>query len=151
MSVFFKAFFRYNKTAIDNVMHPSTFKVSILRDPLDNFMSSWKYYNGLTKEMRVKINDDIHPKLDMDKNPDWYKEIEQFLTKPWEYLSSFAYSHSAYLFVVNPQFIFFGYPSYLLQNTENRLINLVDNWIQTIEADFDHILILEGKIPPEKL
>ena len=109
-------------------------------------MSSWKYYNGLTKEMRVKINADIKPTLDMDKNPDWYKEIEQFLKKPWEYLSSFAYSHSAYLFVVNPQFIFFGYPSYLLQNSENRLINLVDNWIQQIEGDFDHIIILEGNL-----
>ena len=124
-------------------MHPNTFKVSILRDPLANFISSWKYYNDLTKVMRNKINEDILPKID-GKQPDWYKEIEQFVTKPFEYLSPFAYSHSAYLFTFNPQLIFFGYPSYLLQNTEKQLRNLVDNWITSIDNDFDHILILEG-------
>ena len=35
---------RYNKTAVDNVMHPDSFKLTILRDPLTNFVSSWKYY-----------------------------------------------------------------------------------------------------------
>ena len=30
---------RYNKTAIDDLMHPQTRKVTILRDPMDNFMS----------------------------------------------------------------------------------------------------------------
>ena len=33
--------------------------------------------------------------------------------------------------------------SYLLRNTEQRLWNLVDLWIQEIDRDFDHILILE--------
>ena len=33
---------RYNKTAIDNVMHPETFKISILRNPYDNFISAWR-------------------------------------------------------------------------------------------------------------
>ena len=94
--------------------------------------------------MRVLINQDIEPKRDMEKDPDWYAEIEQFLKQPWDYLKTFAYSHSAYLFVVNPQFIFFGYPSYLLRNTQNRLIELVNSWIGQIENDFDHILILEG-------
>ena len=35
------------------------------------------------------------------------------------------------------------YFSYLLRNTEQRLWNLVDLWIQEIDRDFDHILILE--------
>ena len=35
-------FSRYNKTAIDNVMHPETFKISILRHPYDNFISAWR-------------------------------------------------------------------------------------------------------------
>ena len=125
-------------------MDPNTFKVSILRDPFENFMSSWKYYNGLTRSLRVKVNEDIEPKLDLDKKPDFYKEMEQFLTKPWDYLSGFAYSSSNYFFVVNPQFVFFGYPSYLLQNSWKTLHDLVDNWIKEIEGDFDHILILEG-------
>ena len=33
---------RYNKTAVDDLMHPETRKVTILRDPMANFMSSWK-------------------------------------------------------------------------------------------------------------
>ena len=33
--------------------------------------------------------------------------------------------------------------SYLLQNTEQRLWNLVDLWLKEIDQDFDHIMILE--------
>lgn len=135
---------KYNRTAIDRLMQLNTFKISILRDPLANFMSSWKYYNGLTKELRDKVNDDIVPKLDKEK-PDFYKEMDQFLTKPWEYLESFSFGHSAYLFGVNPQMVFFGFPSHLLRTTENFGSNLVDNWLLQIDADFDHIIILEGK------
>jgi len=35
---------RYNKTAVDKLMHPKTKKISILREPKTNFISSWKYY-----------------------------------------------------------------------------------------------------------
>ena len=56
---------RYNRTAVDRVMKKDVFKVSILRDPLSNFMSSWKYYNGLTKEMRVKIREDMKRTFNM--------------------------------------------------------------------------------------
>ena len=45
---------------------------------------------------------------------------------------------------MNPQFLFFGYPTYLLQTQENTLYQLVNAWIHEIENDFDHILILEG-------
>lgn len=132
---------RYNKTAIDKLMHPETRKVSILRDPVANFMSSWKYYHGLTKEMRLLL--EIPPIDGNEKTPDFIPEMEKFLKDPWTYLNPWPYSHSAYLFTLNPQLIFFGHPSYLLRNTEQRLWNLVDLWIQEIDRDFDHILILE--------
>ena len=76
-------------------------------------------------------------------NPDWVQEIKDFLVKPWDYLKSFAYTHSAFLFLVNPQTIFFGYPSYLLSNPEDKLAPLVDHWIAEIDNEFDFILILE--------
>jgi hypothetical protein len=108
-------------------------------------MSSWKYYNGLTKEMRQLIVADMKNYDDWEKNPNWIREIEQFLVKPFEYLKPWPYSHSAWLFTVNPQLIFFGVPSYLLTNSEQKLANLVDNWISNIAEDFDHVIILEGK------
>ena len=82
---------------------------------------------------------------DWESGPDLYKEMDTFLTKPLEYLKGFRYDHSAYFFTMNPQFLFFGYPSYLLQSQENSLLQLVNAWIQEIENDFDHILILEGE------
>ena len=133
------AHMRYNKTAVDAIMHPKTKKISILRDPTTNFISSWKYYSHLTEQMRQTLN---IPRS-ADGSIDFIKEIEKFLIDPWGFLNPFAYSHSAYLFIINPQFIFFGKPSYLLRNTENNLWQLVDNWIKEIENDFDHILILE--------
>ena len=45
--------------------------------------------------------------------------------------------------LINPQFIFFGYPSFLLWGSEYRLKSLVDTWIDEILHDFDYILILE--------
>lgn len=133
---------RYNKTAVDNVMHEDTFKITILRDPMTNFMSSWKYYNGLTVDLREKVNRDTGID-DWEKNPDFYKEMDQFLTKPWGYLESFPFEHSAYFFTANPQFLFFGKPSYLLKSDERRLEKLVDSWLFEIAEDFDHVLILE--------
>jgi len=125
-------------------MHPNTFKISILRDPVSNFMSSWKYYNGLLQELRKDVNSKISPKIDFERSPNFNLEMETFLKSPWEYLSNFPYQHAAYLFVVNPQLIFFGFPTYLLKNFETRLAKLVDIWIREIANDFDHMLILEG-------
>ena len=44
---------------------------------------------------------------------------------------------------MNPQFVFFGYPSYLLQHQEGRAKSLIDEWIKEIDKEFDIILILE--------
>ena len=45
-----------------------------------------------------------------EKTPDFMKEMELFLKTPWRYLEPWNYAHSAYLFTVNPQLIFFGQP-----------------------------------------
>jgi len=50
---------KYNQTAVNELMQPDTFKVSILRDPVENFISSWRYYNGLIKDFREMIMKDI--------------------------------------------------------------------------------------------
>lgn len=59
-------------------------------------------------------------------------------------MKDYNWSHSAYFFLVNPQFLFFGKPSYLLQESEMRGHALVDSWIAEIEEEFDLILILEN-------
>ena len=46
---------RYNKTAINEVMHKDMKKISILRDPVDNFISSWRYYSKLTEKLRKML------------------------------------------------------------------------------------------------
>ena len=126
-------------------MKKDVFKVSILRDPLTNFISGWKYYNGLIEKMRKTIRNDFFPRdngID-DPRADFIGEMNQFLKMPWEYLKNFPYAHSAYYFAVNPQFLFFGYPSYLLNMSYQKAADLVDHWLEEISEEFDHILILE--------
>ena len=50
---------------------------------------------------------------------------------------------SPYLFLVNPQLVFFGEPTYLLESNERRAFRLVDKYLDNISKDFDVILILE--------
>jgi hypothetical protein len=67
--------------------------------------------------------------------PDIEAEISEFLKNPLHHLSDFYYDSSEYMFTFNPQFIFFGYPSYLASN-EEKLSALVDFWISEIDKDF---------------
>ena len=46
---------RYNKTAVDEVMNDEVKKISILRDPAENFVSSWRYYSKLTEKIRKML------------------------------------------------------------------------------------------------
>ena len=89
------------------------------------------------------------------------KSDEKF--KAWfQYIEEFHYAHSVFYFLVNPQvslshfrnylltllkLVFFGYPSYLLNRSRYsnpwKLQSLVNSWIEEIEKDFDHVLILE--------
>ena len=39
--------------------------------------------------------------------------------------------------------IFFGKPSYLLHEGSEKLEELVDQWIDEIDKDFNHVIILE--------
>ena len=59
----------------------------ILRDPYDNFVSSWKYYHGLIEPMRKTLKS-----YNADE-PDWLAEISEFLQDPWTNLKPFPYHH----------------------------------------------------------
>ena len=79
-----------------------------------------------------------------DKEPDVYSEIEQFLERPEHYLENVDFHHGPHFFLYQPQFIFFGYPTYLIKFTEKKKVEkLVGTWLGEIERDFDHILIME--------
>ena len=45
---------------------------------------------------------------------------------------------------MNPQFLFFGYPTYLLDKDESRAGKLVDAWTEEISREFDLVMILEN-------
>lgn len=104
---------RYNKTAVDMVMQPDTKKISILRNPLDNFVSSWRYYNGLMKDMRrmLPMYAEDHKEFIETKDADFISEMEQFLLDPHKYLKPLHFDHGAYMFTYHPQLLFFGYPT----------------------------------------
>ena len=133
----------YNKTAVDSLMHDNTVKLTILRDPLDNFQSSWSYYSKLISDIRDEL---AIPHL--NNKPDFITEMETFLENPFSYLNQFAYDHSTWMFTFNPQFLFFGKPSYLLHD-ETKLGRLVGRWVDAIDREFDHVIILE--MLPESL
>lgn len=99
---------RYNKEAIEKVMKPNTKKISILRHPEANFISSYRYYAHMMMRMRSKLRsyNETHPRFD--------EEISEFLESPRHHLSQFHYDSNEYMFTMNPQFLFFGYPSYLM-------------------------------------
>ena len=65
---------KYNRTAVDELMQPDTFKVSILRDPVENFISSWRYYNGLIKDLRSKVMNDVPGENGLNKD----EKIKEF-------------------------------------------------------------------------
>ena len=46
---------RYNKTAVDVIFKPETFKFSILRNPIEQFLSSYLYYRNWTNSLTSKI------------------------------------------------------------------------------------------------
>ena len=96
-------------------------------------MSSWKYYHGLTKEMRLLL--EIPPIDGNEKTPDFIPEMEKFLKDPWTYLNPWPYSHSAYLFTVNPQLIFFGHPRYVYRVSAKRTLRFEQTRFLTILND----------------
>ena len=50
-------------------------------------MSSWRYYNNLIVDLRVKL-----PSYD-EKDPNFIAEIKQFLLNPWFYLKDIDFSN----------------------------------------------------------
>ena len=88
-------------------MHPDIHKITILRHPLSNFMSGWRYYQ---KQFLSKLIESLTPDRIGDSAVTYLTEMELFLSNPRKYLKPFEYHSGAYLFTVNPQMVFFGYP-----------------------------------------
>ena len=86
--------FRNRKKSVS--IHPKTDtkKISILRNPLDNFISSWRYYNALMKDMRRSLPryKEEGEEFIETKDADFISEMEEFLLEPHTYLKPFGLS-----------------------------------------------------------
>ena len=94
-------------------MKPNYKKISILRSPDENFISSWRFYSDIFPDMRKMLPMYSFKQKELpadDDDTDYMKEIEEFLQNPLHYLRSFKYDSPAYFFTFQPQFLFFGYP-----------------------------------------
>ena len=76
------------------------------RNPKDQFISSWTYYNKLFTSLRQLLSSYN------EHNPDYIGEIEEFLESPHELMKNA--SMTIRILQQNPQLIFFGYPSFYL-------------------------------------
>ena len=68
---------KYNKTLIDNVMQPGYKRISIIREPTSNFISSYRYYQYLMQPIWMPMGYRTEK-----KNPPQallYKEMETLL------------------------------------------------------------------------
>ena len=148
---------RYNKTAVDVIFKPETFKFSILRNPIEQFLSSYLYYRNWTNSLTSKI-------LGKDGILHINSELERFLKvaifyilrkifqkkthnwkifqNPWKYLDQIPYEFTRDL-IVNPQMVYFGYPSGLIGEFSVDKNKIVDQWITDIDRQFGFIMIME--------
>ena len=97
---------KYNKTAVDTIMHPEAKKISILRHPIAHFRSSWVYFNVHLAELRnVGREIKIFPE---DSTPE--QEMELFLENSNDLINRLSYDNPLFMFILNAQLGFFGYP-----------------------------------------
>ena len=73
-------------------------------------MSSWTYYNKLYLQTRRQL------KSFNETNPDFIGEIEEFLETPHELMDTAT--STTRILQRNPQFVFFGYPSFYLKDPD---------------------------------
>ena len=55
-----------------------------------------------------------------ETNPNFSAEIDEFLENPDVLLSKRHYDSGDVMFTKNPQFLFFGYPSYLMNDRKSE-------------------------------
>jgi len=115
---------RYKKEMTESLIKPGHKRITILRDPIKQFKSTWKYYNAMLKGFRQNL-----PSYDED-NPDFIAEITDFLKRPGSYISGLSYASPEYQFVKNPQFVFFGFPRFRLI-LSFRTINCIEVLIRS--------------------
>ena len=109
-------------------------KITILREPTANFISSWRYYRAFNIKLRESLPLYRSKPVDQDHDkPDVLAEIEQFLEDPNYYLKNYNFQDGAFMFLFQPQFIFFGYPTYLIRSIRRgKVESLVRNWIKGV-------------------
>ena len=61
---------------------------------------------------------------------------------PWKYLDQIPYEFTRDL-IVNPQMVYFGYPSGLIGEFSVSKNKIVDEWITEIDREFGFIMIME--------
>ena len=90
-------------------MHSEARKISILRHPVAHFRSSWVYFNMQLEELRnVGREIKIFP---ADSTPE--QEMELFLENPNDLINRLSYDNPLFMFILNAQLGFFGYPRLL--------------------------------------
>ena len=97
---------KFNKSAIDLIMHPEVKKISILRHPVAHFRSSWMYFQPQLQELR-NIGRTTE-KFPVDSTPE--QEMEIFLQNPAFFKNWLSYDDALFMFIINAQLGFFGYP-----------------------------------------
>jgi len=117
--------YRLNRVAMDNVMVPNTFYISILRNPVKQFESSFYYL-----EMHTLFG------LKFSQNP-----LQEFIAKPEEFMSMITKSRKSppenYGLYRNGMFFDLGYDELELKRIG------VSKAIEMVEKEIDLFLLLE--------
>ena len=108
---------KFNKSAIDLIMHPGTKKISILRHPVSHFRSSWMYFQSQLGKLRDAGR--VTKVFPQDSTPE--QEMEIFLENPAFFKKWLSFDDALYMFIINAQLGFFGYPRYGFKNQVVRL------------------------------
>lgn len=142
---------KYNRDLINSVMIPGHKKISIIREPTSNFISSYRYY----QYMMTSIWLDVGLRTIRDKkNPPTeilYKEMEDFL-QSFEHaekvIRRIPPTSFARLGTYRSQLLYFGYftdkngrewHSYDYELPDE----IMNEWVRQLENEFDLILIME--------
>lgn len=144
----------YNRTAVDALMAAPYHRVTILRDPETQFVSSFKFYHDLFPKLAMKLNPnaDYNQKRretrDLKYKPgqdDILFEMEKFLDNPWTYIRNFTPRDWSWMALVRPQLLFFGKSPANIASYDRTGLSRPHalEWIKEIVGEFNNILILE--------
>merc|ERR1712147_5521 len=130
------------------------FKITILREPETQFVSSFKFYHDLFPQLALKLNPDAEynqkrrETRDIRFKPsedDVIIEMERFLDNPWTHIRDYTPMDWSWMALIRPQLLFFGTSPKNIASYDRAGLNRDHalEWIEQIMADFDQIMILE--------